>query len=46
MFQINNKRGYLVIARRLISIREGGGVIEIRERIAIYYKIKLVDILN
>jgi hypothetical protein len=46
MFQINNERGYLAMARRLISVGEGGGVIEIRERRAISYKIKLVDIPN
>jgi hypothetical protein len=34
------------MARRLISIREGGGVIKIGERRAISYKIKLVDIPN
>jgi len=44
-WEIRNK-GYLVIARRLISIREGGGVIEIGERRAISYKNKLVDVLN
>jgi hypothetical protein len=46
MFQINNKRGYLVTARRLVSIGEGGGVIESGERRAISYKNKLVDVLN
>jgi len=32
MFQINNERGYLATARRLVSIGEGGGVVEIGER--------------